>query len=477
MTEGAREVDVAILGAGTAGLTAHKAAKKAGASVLVIDPGPLGTTCARVGCMPSKLLIAAADVAHGMREGAAFGVHAERVVVDGRAVLERVRRERDRFVGFALRTVEGFDERGELLRGRAVLRGQGHLHVDGVGNVRFRGLVVATGTEPFVPAAYRDVPVLTNETVFELEELPESLLVVGSGAIGLELGQAFHRLGVRTTILGVRGVIGPLRDPDVRAEARRVLSAELDLHPEHALRGIERDGDGVRARFVDSAGTERDERFARVLLAAGRRTTLGALGLDALGVGPVDGRWPIDPETLQLGALPVFVAGDANQLHALMHEAADDGRLAGENAARFPEVRATPRREPLEIVFSDPQIAVVGGGFEAACAQGAVAGSVDFAGQGRARIHAQNRGRARVYAERHAGRLIGAELVGPRAEHLGHLLAWAVQRGLTVEDALAMPFYHPVVEEGLRTALYDLSANLRHGTPVRCDVAEVGVGG
>lgn len=464
MTSGAREVDVAILGAGTAGLTAHKAAKKAGASVLVIDPGPFGTTCARVGCMPSKLLIAAADVAHGMREGATFGVRAERVVVDGRAVLERVRRERDRFVGFALRTVEGFDEEGELLRGRAKIAGQGVLRVDDAMEVRFRSLVVATGTDPFVPPAYRDLPYLTNDTVFELAGLPESLLVVGSGAIGLELGQAFHRLGVRTTILGVRGVIGPLRDPEVRAEARRVLSAELDLHPEHALDAIERDGAGVRARFVDSTGTERDERFARVLVAAGRRAPLGALGLDVLGVAPgPDGRWPIDPATLQLGALPVFVAGDANRFHLLMHEAADDGRRAGENAARFPELRATPRRAPLEIVFTDPQIAIVGGGFEAARVENAVAGSVDFAGQGRARIHAENRGRARVYAERDTGRLLGAELAGPRAEHLGHLLAWAVQRGVTVEEALAMPFYHPVVEEGLRTALQDLAASLRQG--------------
>lgn len=478
MTKDVREVDVAILGAGTAGLTARKAVKKARASVLSIDPGPLGTTCARVGCMPSKLLIAAAEVAHVARHGATFGVRTEAIRVDGRAVFERVRAERDQFVGHVLDAVHGFDAQGELLRGRAKVVGEGRLLVDDTTEVRYGGLVVATGTTPFVPPPFRGLTSLTNESVFELEDLPESLLVVGLGAIGLELGQAFHRLGVRTTIISVGGMIGPIGCPPVNDAAKAIFSAELDMHPDYELVSVEADGEGVHIRFVDSNGRDRDERFARVLMAAGRRSTLDGLGFESLGMARGDdGKWPIDPGTLQLGELPVFVAGDAHELHPIMHEAADDGRLAGTNAVRFPQVLATPRRTPLAIVFSDPQIAIVGGGHATACAAGAVAGTYDFEDQGRARIHAQNRGLARVYATPHDGRLVGAEILGPRAEHLGHLLAWAVQRGLTVEDAIAMPFYHPVVEEGLRSALYDLNANLRHGEPLRCRVTEVGVGG
>ncbi|MCA9605039.1 MAG: dihydrolipoyl dehydrogenase [Myxococcales bacterium] len=477
MSHDIREVDVAILGAGTAGLTARKAVKKARASVLSIDPGPFGTTCARVGCMPSKLVIAAAEMAHAAQHGAMFGVHAEGVRVDGREVMARVQRERDQFAGHVVHTVRGFEKDGELLTGRAKVIGEGRLLVDDTTEVRYRGLVVATGTAPFVPPPFRGISYLTNESVFELEDLPESLLVVGLGAIGLELGQAFHRLGVRTTIISIGGLIGPLGCPEVLDAAKAIFSAELDMHPDYELGSIEPDGDGVHIRFTDSNGRARDERYARVLMAAGRRSTLGDLGLESLGIARgEDGRWPVDPDTLQLGDQPIFVAGDAHELHPIMHEAADDGRLAGSNAARFPEVLATPRRTPLAVVFSDPQIAIVGGGHATACKLGAVAGSYDLADQGRARIHDQNRGRFRLYATKHDGRLVGAELLGPRAEHIGHLLAWAVQRGLTVDDALSMPFYHPVVEEGLRSALYDLNASLRHGEPIRCRVTEVGVG-
>jgi dihydrolipoamide dehydrogenase len=127
-------------------------------------------------------------------------------------------------------------------------------------------------------------------------------------------------------------------------------------------------------------------------------------------------------------------------------------------------------------VFSDPQIGVVGGGYAALRDCEAVAGEVSYANQGRARVQAVNAGTARVYADAHSGRLLGAELFGPQVEHLAHLLAWAVQAKLTVEQALAMPFYHPVVEEGLRTALRDLAVSLRHGTPIKCQVTEMGVG-
>ena len=170
------------------------------------------------------------------------------------------------------------------------------------------------------------------------------------------------------------------------------------------------------------------------------------------------------------------MAGDVNELHPVLHEAADDGRIAGYNAANFPDVRASWRRTPLGIVFTDPQIGVVGGGYAALRDCEAVAGEISFDNQGRARVQSMNAGKVRIYADAHTGRLLGAELFGPRVEHLSHLLAWAVQAGLTVDRALDMPFYHPVVEEGIRTALRDLNVNLRHGAPIKCAVTEMGVG-
>ncbi len=472
-------VEVAILGAGSAGLSAWRAARKQGVSVALIDPGPFGTTCARVGCMPSKLLIAAADAAHHARQVSEFGIHSEGVRVDDREVLERVQSERDRFVGFVMEVIEEARAAGELIVGRGKLLAPGRLSIDDGREVHFERLVIATGTAPFVPPPFRGIEhaLLTNETVFELDRLPSSVLVVGLGAIGLELGQALHRLDVRTTLVGILGQLGPLTDPVILTQAHETLGEELDIHSAYQLESIAPDGEGVRVQFVDSQGRQRDDRYEKVLMAAGRRPSLDEIAIRSLGVAPDElGRYPIDPDTLQLDDLPVFIAGDVNELHPVLHEAADDGRIAGRNAASHPEVHAAWRRTALGIVFSDPQIAVVGGGYAALRDCEAVAGEVSFANQGRARVQAINAGRVRIYADKHSGRLLGAELFGPKAEHLAHLLAWAVQSKMTVEQALDMPFYHPVVEEGIRTALRDLDANLRHGDPIKCVVTEMGVG-
>ena len=472
-------IDVAILGAGTAGLVARRAAKNAGKSVLVIDPGPFGTTCARVGCMPSKLLIAAAEAAHHAHGAHRFGVHPENVRIDGTQVLERVQRERDRFVGFVLKVIEEAKQAQELMIGWGKLVEPGHLVVDDHTNVHFKSLVIATGGRSFTAPPFRDLEnsLLTNETIFEIKDLPKSLLVVGLGVIGLELGQAFHRLGVRTTLVGVGGALGPIRDPEILASAKKILSRELDLHPTYELEKIVQEQGGVRLDFVDSTGNQRSETYEKVLMAAGRQTNLNQLGLERIGVEPLErGRYPIDPDTLQLAGLPIFVAGDVNNLHPLLHEAADDGRIAGSNAAQYPDIRAATRRTPLAIVFSDPQIAIVGKGYGALRECEAVVGEVDYGDQGRARVHEMHAGKVRLYAEKHSGQLLGGELFGPRVEHLAHLVALAIHQGLTVDQLLEMPFYHPVIEEGLRTALRDLNANLRRGTPIKCPVSELGVG-
>ena len=150
---------------------------------------------------------------------------------------------------------------------------------------------------------------------------------------------------------------------------------------------------------------------------------------------------------MQIGETPIFIAGDVNGILPLLHEAADDGRIAGRNAARYPDVSRADRRAPLSIVFSDPQLAAVGLRFNELPADAAI-GEVDFCNQGRSRIILKNRGKLRVYAARDTGVFLGAEMAGPAMEHIAHLLAWCVQQELTIDQMLAMPFYHPVIEEG-----------------------------
>ncbi len=467
--------DVAIIGAGTAGMAAYRAARVHTDKVLLIEAAHYGTTCARVGCMPSKLLIAAAEAAQAVREAHRFGVQADAPRIDGRAVMQRVRDERDRFVGFVLETINGWPEATRLF-GRARFTGMGKLDVDGQ-RVEAKRVVIATGSRPFVPEGWRErlgARLLVNDDVFDWVDLPKSLAVVGAGVIGLELALALHKLGVRVRLFARGSRVGPLTDPELQPLAQKLFAEDLPLTLNADKLNPVLDGDEVVM-----AG----ERFEGLLCTAGRQANLDDLGLEALNLPrDADGHPDIDRHTSQWGGMPVFIAGDVTNDRPLLHEAADAGRIAGDNAARWPDVHRRPRRAPLAVVFSEPQIAIAGASHAELRATGRAfdTGRVSFADQGRSRVMLVNRGGLHVYAERGTGRLLGAEMIGPAAEHLGHLLAWSVQRGDTVQDMLDCPFYHPVVEEGLRTALRQLSSDLHLPPPpiencLDCDTsAEVG---
>jgi dihydrolipoyl dehydrogenase len=446
--------DVAIVGAGTAGLAAYRAATAAGARAVVIEGGPYGTTCARVGCMPSKLLIAAAEAAHAIDRAPAFGVHVDgRVRVNGAEVMARLKRERDRFVGFVVKGVESIPA-GDRLRGYARFIDANTLDVEGQ-IVEARAIVVATGSRPSIPPMLQGLGdrLVVNDDVFDWDDLPRAVAVFGPGVIGLELGQSLARLGVRVVVLGRGGRLGPITDPYVHRAAAAAFASDFHLDVDAHVSRVERLADGVEIDYVDLDGGKRTERFDYVLAATGRVPNVDKLGLDL----PLK----IDPATLQVEGKPIFVAGDATNELALLHEAADEGRIAGLNAATYPAVTPGHRRAPLGIVFTDPQIAIVGCGFASLKGNALAAGEVSFEDQGRSRVMLKNRGHLRVYGDPETGRFLGAEMAGPDAEHVGHLLAWALQNEMTVAKMLEMPFYHPVVEEGLRTALRDLDARIR----------------
>lgn len=462
------KVDVAVIGTGTAGMSAYRAAHAAGARTVVIESGPYGTTCARVGCMPSKLLIAAADAAHMLDVAPGFGVHPENKRIDGRAVMARVRRERDRFVGFVLESVEGFPEE-DRIRGRARFTGPHTLVVDDHTEIEAASVVIATGSTPVVLPQLQDAGpgIVTSDDVFYWDDLPASVAVIGSGVIGLELGQALSRLGVRVQIFARGGSVAHLSDPEVLHAAMRTLGEELDLHFQTEVLRAEQQGDEVLLTIRDALGKETSARFERVLVATGRTPNVQGLGLEESGLELQANGVPVfDSRTMQCGNSHIFIAGDANNELPLLAEAADHGKIAGENAGRYPDVRPGLRRTPLGIAFTEPNIATLGKTYRTLCAGGQpkfAIGKVSFENQGRSRVMLQNKGMLRVYAEYGTCRFLGAEMVAPRGEHIAHLLAWAVQARLTVPQMLDMPFYHPVIEEGVRTALRDLAAELAKG--------------
>ena len=457
-------VDVAVIGAGTAGLAAYRAAIAAGKRAVIIEGGPYGTTCARVGCMPSKLLIAAAEAAHAPARWDEFGLRLRGSVdIDGSAVMTRIKRERDRFVGFVLEGVEGIaaDDR---LRGNARFIDDRTLDVDGHTAIAFGRAVIATGSSPAIPPFLRGLGnrLIVNDDVFEWNALPASVAVFGPGVIGLELGQALHRLGVEVLLFGRSGHVGPFSDPEVRAYALKTFASELALDADADVHRVALADNGLaELRYRSADGAEMVRRVDYVIAATGRTPNVGRLGLGNTTIALDPRGIPLfDRRTMQCGTSAIFIAGDANHDLPLLHEAADEGKIAGENAARYPDVRPAARRTPLAVVFSDPQLAVVGARFADLVPGTFVTGEVSFENQGRSRVMLRNRGLLHVYADIATGLLVGAEMIGPDVEHLAHLLAWAIQAQMTVTRALEMPFYHPVIEEGLRTALRDAQARL-----------------
>jgi dihydrolipoamide dehydrogenase len=461
------QVDVAVIGSGTAGMTAHRAASMQGKRVLMIESGPYGTTCARVGCMPSKLLIAAAEAAHAVAAAPAFGVHPGPVRIDGQQVMARVRGERDRFVGFVLEGVKAIPDE-EKLRGHARFIAPRTLQVDEHTIVEATSVVIATGSTPMLPPEWQAAGerVITSDAVFEWTDLPQSVAVVGSGVIGLELGQALARLGVRVTLFARGNKVAQLTDPLVLREANAVLARELDIRFMTKIAHVAKtpDGSGIALTSRNDDGQEKTEQFEYVLAAVGRTPNVDKIGLETAQIELDRHGIPVyDKHTMQCGKSAIFIAGDADNELPLLPEAADQGRIAGDNAAHFPNVKPGLRRTPLTIAFTEPQIATLGATYQQLCVSHAgrfAVGAVSFGNQGRSRVMLQNQGLLRVYAEFGSKRFLGAELIGPRAEHLGHLLAWACQAQLTVPAMLDMPFYHPVVEEGVRTALRELALHL-----------------
>ena len=446
-------LDVIILGAGSAGLAALREVRKRTDHWRIVNDGPWGTTCARVGCMPSKMLIEAANAYHARRALHTFGIEgADALRVDLPAVLRRVRALRDDFVAGTLAATDAGER---AISGHARLLDAQRVEVNGQVHTA-RRIIIATGSRPIVPEdwlAFGD-RILTTDTLFEQPTLGPRVAVIGLGPLGVEIAQALARLGVEVMAFATGKSVAGLSDPAINDALLARLKDEFIVNV----------GDKAELREV-AGGIQVTNGSATVVVdqvvaAMGRRPNLEHLGLDTLGVALDDkGRPPIDPCTLQVGDLPVFIAGDADGDRPLLHEAADEGHIAGLNALA-PTPRGFARRTPLAITFSQPQAAVVGQR-HADLPQGQwVVGTVDFARQGRARVAQCNHGRLNVYAEHGSGRLLGAELCAPAGEHMAHLLALAVEQRLTVHDLLRMPFYHPVLEEGLRTALRDAASRL-----------------
>jgi pyruvate/2-oxoglutarate dehydrogenase complex dihydrolipoamide dehydrogenase (E3) component len=465
----ARIRDLVVLGGGTAGLVAARTAAGLGARVALLEPERPGGECLWTGCVPSKTLLASAHLAQQMRSAGRLAIEPVEPEIDFGAVMDRVRSvihsagEPDRPERLAAEGIElirapgRFGERGTVIAGGRILR--------------YRAALIATGSRPILPPipGLAEARPLTSETVWGLERLPRRLAVIGGGSAGVELGQAFARLGSAVTIVEAR----PRLLAADEEEASSLLAAELradgvELRLGRAVERVHADGDGASALILGgaSAGSEADavdapaagvERveFDRVLVAAGRSAMTDGLGLDRAGVAiEADGTVRVD-RFLRTSADHVYAAGDVAGRLRFTHLAAYHGLVAVANAL-FRARRTAERRWIPSVTFTDPEIARVGL-VEAAARERLGAAPLvfrhDHAELDRA-LTSGARGFSKLVCDRR-GRLLGATIAGPAAGESIAEVARLIRERRRVADLSQMVHAYPTFTESPARAADD----------------------
>lgn len=451
---GSRTPDLAVIGAGSAGFAAAIRAAELGAQVALIGHGTIGGTCVNVGCVPSKTLIRAMEGVQHARVASRFnGIEAGARVTDWGALIA----QKDELVA-GLREAKYADVL-PAYNTIAYVNGPARLTPEGIavnGDLLKAGkIVVATGASPAVPSipGVADVPYLTSTTALELGSVPASLLVVGGGVIGCELGQMFARAGSRVTIV-CRSRLLPQSEPEISEALERYFRDEgIEVRCGVAYGSIRRVDVGVALTVQDRDGRVDTIEARSVLVATGRQPNTSGLDLEKVGVTLApNGGIQVD-DRLRTSRAGVYAAGDVTGRHMFVYMAAYSAKLAAENALNGDQRRYDASAMP-EVTFTDPQVATVGLTEAGARAEGFDVQTVvlPLDQVPRALAARDTRGLIKLVAERPSGRLLGAHILAPEGADSIQTAVLAIRHRLTVGDLAETIFPYLTTVEGLKLA-------------------------
>jgi len=434
---------VVVLGGGPAGDVAALRASQRGADVVLIERAELGGTCMNWGCIPTKSLLATADLLRRIRHAADFGIGVGDVRIDFSRMMER----KEDVVMTMRRGVEAACKRRRV----RVVRGQGVIDGDAVrvGDDRFEfdHLVVCTGTEPSgLPGIDMEHPrVVTSNGVLRLETLPQRLLVIGGGVIGCEFASFFAPLGVEVTVIEVLPEILTGVEPRIVREFRRIVEKEgINFRTGSKVEHIDYRDDGVTARLDNGTSIEAD----LVLVSVGRAPQTGGIALKEAGVQVSDRGHMVVDEMLGSANPKIWGAGDCIGGLQLAHLASAEAARAVDNALGV-GVRPMDRTVVPSCIYTHPEIAMVGLNSESAAAAGRTVktGQARFLGDGKALAEGEAEGMAQIYADAETGLVLGATIMGVHAVEVIHEVAVAMSDGLTMEELGDIIHAHPTVSE------------------------------
>lgn len=447
MTATGSGCDLAVIGSGSAAFAAAIAAVNHGRQVVLVERGTIGGTCVNVGCVPSKALLAAADARHGSGSAGRFpGLVPARLPVDFRelisgkdALAAQMRTEKyvDLAADYGFKIVHGTaafvaDDRGGPVL-KVALNGD-----DGFQRIESAHYLIATGSAPWAPPieGLERAGHLTSTTAMELEALPESMIVVGGGAVGLEQAQLFARLGTKVAVIEALDRLAPFEEPELSAVIADVLRDEgVTVYTGATLLSVRSERGGKAARVRSVVGTETELRAEHLLIATGRRPVTDGLNLDTVGVKTGGHGEVVVDAHLRSSNARIWAAGDVTGGPQFVYVAAAQGVLAADNAltgaGRTMDYTALPR-----VTFTSPAIAAVGmtdaqvveAGLRCDCR------ALDLAHVPRALVNRDTRGAVKIVAEAGTGRVLGVHAIAEGAGDMITAAAYAITAGMTVDQ-------------------------------------------
>ncbi|MBT2478496.1 mercury(II) reductase [Streptomyces sp. ISL-94] len=461
--------DLAVIGSGSAAFAAAIAATAKGKRVVLVERGTTGGTCVNVGCVPSKALLAAAEARHGAQVADRFpGIAASAgpvgfpALVGGKdALVAQLRAEKytDIAAEYTFEIVGGTASFTEGPALEVALNGGGSRRIEAA------HYLIATGSAPWAPPVdgLDEAGYLTSTTAMELDRLPESMVVVGGNAVGLEQAQLFARLGTQVIVIEALERLAPFEEPEISAALEAVLADEgIAVHTSAALTGVRRDETGYTLTAATGhGGKDLSLRAEQLLIATGRRPVTAGLNLDAVGVktGP-RGEVVVD-EYLRTAAERIWAAGDVTGHPQFVYVAAAHGTLVADNALdgqeRTLDYAALPR-----VTFTSPAVASVG----MTDAQAAEAGipcdcrTLDLAYVPRALANRDTRGLVKLVADARTGRLLGAHVLADGAGDIITAATYAITAQMTVDQLAHTWAPYLTMAEGLRLAAQTFTSDV-----------------
>lgn len=440
--------DLVVVGAGSGGFAAARTARDLNTDVALVDHGPLGGLCILRGCMPSKTLLASSDAAHDMREAGELGIHAGSITIDFPHIM---RRKHELIKGFADYRIEGI-QKFPLYEGRARFLSGRELQVGDDLVLEADRFIVGTGSVVAPAGAVHgleETGYIDSDGALELQELPKSLIVLGGGYIGCELGQFFSRMGVKTAIVLRSPHLLSGEDHDIgEALTQYYIDEGIDVHTRTQICGVEKRG-SKKVVHVRHEGVDGELEADELLYCLGRVPNIAGLGLEEAGVEahPITG---IKTDDLMRTTNPnIYAIGDVAAKHLLVHVAIYEGEVAARNAITGANEPVVYDLVKTHTVFSDPQVAVVGETERTLQTKGVayVKGTYDFAEHGKAMCLNKTKGFVKMLASADDGKILGASILGPHGSDLIHEVIVAMYYGATVKQFMAIPHLHPTLAE------------------------------